>query len=595
MQTSPSHWTNTLPQIGFLRQTGFLFALLLSGQSQLPALELDDLFPKDRVIQVDISISKQNWNRLRRQSRDRGTIGNHQSAPIPSPFTYFDASVVIDGTRFDGVGLRKKGFLGSLSSSRPSLKIKLNRHNPDQKLSGISTLTFNNNLQDHALFSQYLSYRMFHRAGLPAPRCAFAHVKVNGKSLGVYSHVESVKKHFLEREFGSKEGALYESTIVDFQPGWVNAFELKSGNDEAGRQKITAIIDALGGREGIPVLDSQATARAWVPTDPRHDAIWFHPDFDDSKWPSGRNGAGFETQSGYQTLIDPAFDFRSQVHGRRRSIYLRIPFELPDAQATRALGNLSLRVRYDDGFVAYLNGERVAADNEPQNPAFNSFSTTHHEDADARSFQPFSIADSAHLLRTGQNVLAIQGLNISESSSDMLIDAALQMETHTLEELLSDHIEMDAFYQFWATEGLLGFWDGYSGNRNNFFCYHNPGSDKMHFIPWGADSLFTNESLVHDTRGKPKSVKTFGVIAKRLWSTRGGKARYAQTMKTILDEDWDVQDLIGEIERLTPTLSPYIHSEQRHYQRAQREMIRFIRNRRSEVMNEIQVHLTSLN
>ena len=34
--------------------------------------------------------------------------------------------MTIDGVAFLNVGLRKKGFIGSQSTSRPSLKIKLN-------------------------------------------------------------------------------------------------------------------------------------------------------------------------------------------------------------------------------------------------------------------------------------------------------------------------------------------------------------------------------------------------------------------------------------------------------------------------------------
>ena len=37
-----------------------------------------------------------------------------------------------------------------------------------------------------------------------------------------------------------------------------------------------------------------------------------------------------------------------------------------------AISFLRLRMKYDDGFVAYLNGTRVAAQNAPANPDWNS-------------------------------------------------------------------------------------------------------------------------------------------------------------------------------------------------------------------------------
>jgi len=238
-----------------LRTILLILALSSSSLTAATALKLDDLFPSDRVLDVQITIENSDWNKLRRQTRDRRTIGNHKSAPIPSPFTYFDAKVTIEGVTYTKVGLRKKGFLGSLHNSRPSLKVKLDHADPEQRLGGLSSLTFNNNKQDNGLISQYLSYSIFNTAGSPAPRCAFANVSVNGKSLGVYTHVETVRKPLLLREFGTDQGTLYEGTIVDFNPGWENSFELKTGEDAPGRRKIAQVIQALQGEQGTPIAD----------------------------------------------------------------------------------------------------------------------------------------------------------------------------------------------------------------------------------------------------------------------------------------------------------------------------------------------------
>ena len=69
----------------------------------------------------------------------------------------------------------------------------------------------------------------------------------------------------------------------------------------------------------------------------------------------------------------------------------------------------------------------------------------------------------------GENLLAIHGLNISKESSDMLIEASLAWSDFNLEKALQQIVDEQAFYRFWTLEGLLSFWDGYSGNRNNFF------------------------------------------------------------------------------------------------------------------------------
>ena len=90
---------------------------------------------------------------------------------------------------------------------------------------------------------------------------------------------------------------------------------------------------------------------------------------------------------------------------------------------------LSLKVRYDDGFVAYINGTEVARDRAGGSPgtplSYDATSSSSHTDSQAEDFQPFLISQHIDLLKKGNNVLAVHGLNVSAGSSDFLIDAAL--------------------------------------------------------------------------------------------------------------------------------------------------------------------------
>ena len=113
----------------------------------------------------------------------------------------------------------------------------------------LTTLTFNNNQpgQQH-LMSQFMGYALFNAAGSPASRCALAKVTVNGQNLGVYAHVESVKKQLAKRGFGNSKGTLYEGTVVDFHENWEGSFEKKFGKDKPGREHIVKVINALKGQ-----------------------------------------------------------------------------------------------------------------------------------------------------------------------------------------------------------------------------------------------------------------------------------------------------------------------------------------------------------
>ncbi|HAD36747.1 MAG TPA: hypothetical protein DCF72_07380 [Gammaproteobacteria bacterium] len=81
---------------------------------------------------------------------------------------------------------------------------------------------------------------------------------------------------------------------------------------------------------------------------------------------------------------------------------------------------------YDDGFVAYLNGVKVAHANAPDTLAWNSKATTGHTDSEAVEYQAFSLSKHIRRLKKGKNILAIHGLNISNTSSDFLIQPRLR-------------------------------------------------------------------------------------------------------------------------------------------------------------------------
>ena len=81
--------------------------------------------------------------------------------------------------KISSVGIRKKGFIGSLDETRPSLKIKFGEYVDQNPVKGLDRLTLNNNKQDTALVSQFLSYKVFNDAGVQASRVSFARVTVN--------------------------------------------------------------------------------------------------------------------------------------------------------------------------------------------------------------------------------------------------------------------------------------------------------------------------------------------------------------------------------------------------------------------------------
>ena len=166
------------------------------------------------------------------------------TAPVPQVFEWHPGDVEIDGERLDDVGFRKKGFIGSMSWTTPSLKVDSDRFVDGQEFQdGTEHFTFNNNLQDPGRINTCMAYHVFRKAGVPAPRCAFASLEVNGKDFGVYTNVQPIKKAFLRQEFGNDDGDLYEGAVSDFTDAFLQTFDIKS--DDSTLAPLEALRDAL--------------------------------------------------------------------------------------------------------------------------------------------------------------------------------------------------------------------------------------------------------------------------------------------------------------------------------------------------------------
>ncbi|MBN1926762.1 MAG: CotH kinase family protein, partial [Prolixibacteraceae bacterium] len=113
------------------------------------------------------------------------------------------------------------------------------------------------------------------------------------------------------------------------------------------------------------LLSENAEKMVIVPTSDIGTSWYSNNDYNDSDWKvckGAPGGVGYERSSGYENFI--SLDVTSEMYNSRASCYIRIPFEL-SSQDISSITDLILKVRYDDGFVAYLNGQKVASVNAP--------------------------------------------------------------------------------------------------------------------------------------------------------------------------------------------------------------------------------------
>jgi len=139
--------------------------------------------------------------------------------------------------------------------------------------------------------------------------------------------------------------------------------------------------------------------------------IGFSDDPNTTAWLDGPSGYGYSNQEEELMWIRTVLN---DMNGGYISVYARLRFTLTPEQIA-SFTQLRAEVHYDDGFVLYLNGERVAASAEivGDPPPYN-------QSGGSASEFPAAIVDLTsrmNLLVPGTNVLAIQAHNSDISGS----------------------------------------------------------------------------------------------------------------------------------------------------------------------------------
>jgi hypothetical protein len=201
-----------------------------------------------------------------------------------------------------------------------------------------------------------------------------------------------------------------------------------------------ALAGPIGPTTGTVLVPEAAPKRVLVPTRPVDEAWRGGAPFDDSAWTLTAGGVGYERSSGYENLF--TLDVADTMYNERTSCLIRVPFGFASDPA--GIDRLMLRIRYDDGFVAYLNGVEIARRHAPGDVSWNSAAGGQNGDGSAVNLESVIVPNFRDALRRGANILAIHGLNVGTTSSDFLISVELVAEEAVEPEVPADVIEYAA-------------------------------------------------------------------------------------------------------------------------------------------------------
>jgi hypothetical protein len=184
------------------------------------------------------------------------------------------------------------------------------------------------------------------------------------------------------------------------------------------------------------VFDASLDGDAWVnPPPPAYGSIdhgaewsffdrgddlgtsWRQPDFDASSWDFGPGPLGY----GEPNILTPV-SYGPDPANKRITTYFRKQVIVDHPDSVVGIGGYAL---FDDGFVIYLNGQRIGSDSMPSGPITASTLALPHESGDA--YTTYDWSAFRHLLVQGVNTFAVEVHQAAAYSSDLVFDLTVSL------------------------------------------------------------------------------------------------------------------------------------------------------------------------
>ncbi len=232
-----------------------------------------------------------------------------------------------------------------------------------------------------------------------------------------------------------------EGVVVDFVAWGYNQTELATLNVTINGFQVTADTAWLGEPVPTPSYGSPILSRVGASDhDNAGDFAWGAPThswWSSSSIKTGTIGAPNPDLAGSFPTTDTAIGFTPYSVGMETRIQTNLSMTMQDVNSSvwmrrefesdgdEGLTELTLRIRYSDGFVAYLNGTEIARGNAPETLVWNSAATGSRTLEEAVQWIEIDVSAHLGLLQDGVNVLAVQGLNDSTDDANFLLDAEL--------------------------------------------------------------------------------------------------------------------------------------------------------------------------
>ena len=147
---------------------------------------------------------------------------------------------------------------------------------------------------------------------------------------------------------------------------------------------------------------------------------WWMREYDNSEWRSGRTPIGYD-------LGNIRTNVKDSLNGISPSLYVIKKFQVGKEDSS-SLRPLLLRINYNDGFIAWLNGKEIArANNGIKNSHIYWDQVSYRASSTSTRLTNIRVGTANDLLINGENTIAIQ-LNNHNPLTSLRLDFAINID-----------------------------------------------------------------------------------------------------------------------------------------------------------------------
>lgn len=174
------------------------------------------------------------------------------------------ATVEVDDTSYYDVGVKWKGNSSyTVPGNKKSFKVDFNEFVTGQDHDGLKKLNLNNCFKDPSFLREKLMLDYLNKHAVPAPRCTYTEVYINGTLWGLFTAVEEIDKTFLKNQFDEKKGNLFKGDptgdlkwLGSSPSSYYAKYELKTNESENNWTDLVELINRINNTPAATYQDS---------------------------------------------------------------------------------------------------------------------------------------------------------------------------------------------------------------------------------------------------------------------------------------------------------------------------------------------------